>query len=379
MIGALHDRFESDRPTVEYAALALVLAALAGIRATAQWGVEPLLWWTQSLVGPDVVATAIYSAGVLAVLGIVGVLAERHSENSTGPDRIELARVATAIAGLVVVGTYAVVATVPDVVPASSVLVVGVYSTGTALLAVAYARVRGLSIRTAVPTLRDWRAVAIGVVAVVAAVVALRVAATNLERTSASVVWGQWYLGTPGPLDALEQIVVPAVLGSLGTALLFNGVVQEGLRDRSPAAAVGAVTVLAALFDWAFLPLSAVADGLVSAAALGAGVAAVVLLALGYRRAWTRLSPLGEPVRTVAAAAGGVGCVTAVFVVGVTLAFGSVSPIAVAGVFGYSVAVGVATVTYERVRSVWAPFAVLLAHGLVTDVLAYGITISMQG
>lgn len=366
------------RPTLaEFGAVAAVLVALFIVQTVARLGAEPILATGTDLLGHRLVATGVYSG--LAVLGLgAGALAiaayRGHDVRRYGWD--ELLATGTAVTILVVVGVYVAVGARRPALPTSAVVVPAVYYLGMALLAVGYARARGVALRTTGPRTDDIPTIGLGALVVAGVVAALTAVAVAFADAEVARLWGGIYGANRAPGVLFLSLVAPALLAAAGTALLFNGVIQESLRTRGSAAgAAGAVTVLAFLFDWTFASLFAVADLVVAVAAAVAAIGLLAAVAVAYWAAWPRVD---ETLTTLATAA-------TVGVAGVVLAHavlwtlvGTQSPLVLPTV-AYAVALGVAAVVYDRTDSVWAPFAVLLTYELGIEVLAYGAFLATAG
>lgn len=163
------------------------------------------------------------------------------------------------------------------------------------------------------------------------------------------------------------RVVVPGICISIGMALLYNGAVQERLRERlGPAGATAAVTALAGVLGWAF-----VAGGLThSAVGMVGALAAVVLLsllgaAIAVRSVRLIARRLDGGVTPVVAASVGVA-VVAVPHAGLVGIDPSGATIA-AGGLAATVVVAVASVAYERSRSVWIPALAFVSFQVVGD------------
>ncbi|MFC7194527.1 hypothetical protein ACFQL4_07465 [Halosimplex aquaticum] len=191
---------------------------------------------------------AAYSLVALAGLGAVyAVYAAGRDERLDG---FELVEAGLAAAAFVFVGVYVVLGpTAPDV-SAATVLLPGGYAIGLGALAVGYARVADLDLPVSPPTRDGWllTGLAVAVVAVTAALVTAGATVVGWPDSPAAA------FGYSPALDATSFVlttVIPMTLSGVGAALLFNGAVQTALRrHRSPAAAAGAVTLLAFGADW---------------------------------------------------------------------------------------------------------------------------------
>ncbi|WP_436911891.1 hypothetical protein [Halosimplex marinum] len=360
----------------EYAALAAVLAGLVVVRVGVGYGTGALRSVTGILRVPLVVTVA-YSAVALAALGagFVALTAGRGGRL----DGDELVQAGLAAAALVVVAVYLAIGRPAVGVSAEPVVRSAGYSVAVGLLAVGYARVADLEVPTAPPTRDGWLATGLAVVAV-----AVVVALATVGATAAGWLDGPFaafrYGAAPSALSFVLGTVVPATITAVGTALLFNGAVQAAFRrHRSPAAAVGAVTLLAFGADWvgaavpaalspALGPVPASVRWLVVLAAMVLAVVAVLAAAVACGRLWDErdaLSDSGRPALAAAGAGAAVGAVVAV----VGYAFVGLSPGPAA--VSYAVAVGAAALASERARTVWAPAAVYAAHGVAIQLAPY--------
>ncbi|WP_436932196.1 hypothetical protein [Halosimplex halobium] len=370
MCASLQRRPAADGPTTAgHAALAALLAGLVLVRI----GVGHVAGTLRSetgLLGVPAVVTLAYSVVALAALGAVYAAFSAHAEERL--DRAELTQAGLAVTPLVVVAVYVAFDRLAVGVSAAPVARAGGYLVAVGLLAVGYARVADLEVPTTPPTRDGWVATGLAVAAVAASAGLAAVGASLLGWPGGPFASFR-YPSTLSVPSFVLATAVPTAITAVGTALLFNGAVQSALRrHRSPAAAAGAVTLLAFAADWviAAVPpaLGAVAAPVPSAvrwavvlAALVVAVLAVLAAAVGYGRVWDeRAGASMDDYPTLgavtAAGAAGVGLALAV----ATALGGSPGP----AVVSYAVAVGAGAVAFERTQTVWAPTVVYAAHGI---------------
>ncbi|MFC7139138.1 hypothetical protein ACFQMA_04705 [Halosimplex aquaticum] len=385
MSGSLHRRSPDGGPALrKYSAIAALLAGLVLVRLGVNASASTVRAETGLFAVPLVVIAA-YSLVALAGLGAVyAVYAAGRDERLDG---FELVEAGLAAAAFVFVGVYVVLGpTAPDV-SAATVLLPGGYAIGLGALAVGYARVADLDLPVSPPTRDGWllTGLAVAVVAVTAALVTAGATVVGWPDSPAAA------FGYSPALDATSFVlttVIPMTLSGVGAALLFNGAVQTALRrHRSPAAAAGAVTLLAFGADWSLAvvpvaltpvlgPVPAAFRGAAALAALVPAVVVVLAVAVAYGRLWDARTPRSADGRTTIVPAGA-GVVLTVAVTFATAAFvgNSVGPATV----NYPVAIGVAAVAAERTRSVWAPAIVYAAHGVAIELLAYYVLSGSAG
>ena len=377
MCASLQRRLPADDPTaVDYAALAALLAGLVLVRIGVGYGASALRSATGLLSVPALVAVA-YSAVALAALGAVYAAFAALHEERLGSG--ELAQAGLAATPLVVVAVYVAFDRLNVGVSALPVVRSTGYLVAVGLLGVGYARVAEIDIPTRPPTRDGWVVTGIGATAVVASAALTTVGATLVGWPDAPFAAFR-YGSAPTVPSLLLTTVVPVTVVAAGTALLFNGAVQTALaRHRSPAAAVGAVTLLASGVDWAIgavpVALSPALGRIpapvrwpVAVAALVAAVVVALAAALAYGSLWDGLDVLsGHGRSTLAAAGAGAALGAVVAVVGFSLLGTGPGPAAVS----YAVAVGTAAVAFERTRTVWAPAIVYAVHGVAIQLAPY--------
>ncbi|WP_415381373.1 hypothetical protein [Halosimplex sp. TS25] len=377
MSGSLHRRSPDGGPDLhEYGAIAALLAGLVLVRLGINASASALRAKT-GLFAVPIVAIAAYSLVALAGLGAVyAVYAAGREERLDG---FELAEAGLAAAAFVFVAVYVALGpTAPDI-SAATVLLPGGSAIALGVLAVGYARVADLDLPVSPPTRDGWIATGLAV-AVVVATAALAIAgARALGWPDRSLVMFG-YRPLPDATSFVLTTVVPVTLSALGTALLFNGAVQTGIRrHRSSAAAAGTVTLLAFGADLALAvvpvalspalgPVPTAVRWVVVLAALVLAVVTVLAAAVAYGRLWDAQTPIsGDTRATLVAAGAGAALAVAVTFATAALAGSSGGPVMVS----YPVAVGVAAVATERTRSVWAPTIVYAAHGVAIELVSH--------
>ncbi|QLH83104.1 hypothetical protein [Halosimplex pelagicum] len=377
MCASLQRRSSADGPTtVGFAALVAVLAGLVLVRLGVGY-VAGTLPSVTGLLRVPLLVTLAYSAVALAGLGAVYAAFAAGREERL--DRDELAQAGLAAVPLVAVAVYVAFDRLDLGVSALPVVRSAGYLAAVGLLAAGYARAADLDIPTMPPTRDGWTVMGLAVVAVVVSVVLATVGATFVGWPDVPFAAFR-YGAAPSVPSLLLTTAVPGTITAAGTALLFNGAVQTALgRYRSPAAAAGAVTLLAFGADWAItavpVALSPVLDPvpvsvrwLVVLAALMLAIVAVLAASLAYGRFWDERDLVSGRGRSTLAAAGAAAALGAVVaVVGFALLGAGFGPAAVS----YAVAVGVAAVAFERARTVWAPAVVYAVHGVAVQIAPY--------
>jgi len=372
---SLQRRPSTDGRTAEFVALTALLAGLVLVRVAVGYGAGTLRSATGLLRVPLVVTLA-YSAVALAAIGAgyaaLATVSEAHL------DRDELAQAGLAATPLVVVAVYVALGRLNVGVSALPVVRSTGYLVAVGLLSGGYARAVDLDVPTLPPARDGWVVAGVGAAAVVASVALTTVGATLVGWPDAPFAAFR-YGTTPAVPSLLLTTVVPVTVTAAGTALLFNGAVQTALaRHRSPAATVGAVTLLAFGVDWAITavpvalspilgPVPAPVRWLVALAGVVAAVVVALAAALAFGSLWDELAVLSGHGRSTLAAAAGAALGAVVAVGGFTLVGAGFGPAAVS----YAVAVGTAAVTFERTETVWAPAVVYAAHGVAIRLAPY--------
>lgn len=363
---------------VEYGLLAALLVALT----VSQHLVSELAGAVADLypyrVGPRVFGTVVYAAVGVTLAGI-GYLAYREARDEPRLDLGERVRVALALGLLSVVGLYAALGAADAAAIAPGRYLLGallVSVAGMGLPAVAYLRVRGERLRIEPPDRSALPTVGGAVLIPLLVAVALWAAAKFVSGPSSRWLLGPQYAGSASIWSVVSRAIVGSAFGAFGTAVAFNGAVQETLRDHAgPTGAVAGVTVLVAVYRWAFVRLPRV-EGVASLGRVVVAAALVAALAALAVEVWRALGAAAFGVTALDAggsvAAAGFGVVAAaLLVVGAGLTLDPPGGPFVGHALGHAVTVGVAAVAYERTRSVWVPVAALAAFSVAFDLAAY--------
>lgn len=380
MCASFQRRPSAGGPTVAgYAALLAVLAGLVLVRLGVGYGTGTLRSATGLLRVPLLVTLA-YSAVALAGLGAVYAAFTVGRDERLDGD--ELAQAALAAIPLVVVAVHVAFRRFDVGVSALPVARSGGYLVAVGGLAFGYARVADVDVATDPPTGDGWPATGLAV-----AVAALVTVVASLLGWPDAPFAAFRYGSRPSVPSLLLTTVVPVTVAAVGTALLFNGAVQPALRrSQSSAAAVGAVTLLAFGTDWTIAavpialspllgPIPAPARWLVVIVALLVAVACVSTVPFVYGRLRNRVGTFSHDQSPLVAAGSGAALCAVVAVAGFALVGSDPGPATVS----YAVAVGVAALVHDRVRTVWAPALVYAAHGVVTQVVPYYVLSDAAG
>ncbi|SFS06185.1 hypothetical protein SAMN05216559_2989 [Halomicrobium zhouii] len=358
-----------DSPAARtYGSLFVLLFASLLLEFLFVWGVD-----TVSMLVPDVFDPQVAGAVVYALLGMValatayGLIRARRPAGVTA-ERYVVVQVGGVATMLLLVASYLLhgVLDLPvfpgDVL--TSLLTGGV---AMGLLGFAYARAGEFEVRLGFPERESLP---------LAGVTVTLGATAGVAQFAASTAPGHPLLtdrivGAFAPqLSAgmlAWRVVVPGVCIGVGMGLLYNGAVQERLRQRlDPVCATAAVPALVGVLGWAF-----VAVGLTnSAVAIVGGFATVVLLSLlwaaigawGVRPVARRLDVEATPV--VGASIG--VTVVAIPLAGLAAIHGPAPGVAAAG-FALTIVAAVACVAYERSRTVWIPALAFVSFYVVGD------------
>lgn len=327
--------------------------------------------WTRTLVDalhPAPLSWRVTGAalvGTVTVALLVGVynVVQSSVDGDYHPDPLEQAQAGLTVWGLLVVLAYMVFSTELAKELVGGLLTPVASTFAIALLALGYARVRGVRLRTTLPGRSALPPVGLAVAVPVAVVVIAAVAQTVSQGSTNPVFGTGRFFTRPALPSFLVGSLVPSLLFGSAFGLLFNGVVQESFREHlSPSARVGTVTVLGGL---CFSPVAQSAGSFGGApVTVVATVGLAVVAAAVVGRGWQSLAGADERARAaVVAAAVGVGVWYLVVDPGY--------PGLVVSPAGYAVTFGAAGVAYERARSVWVPMLAVAAYHLALDAVAY--------
>jgi len=360
---------ESGPELREYGSLFIVLLASRLLGELVIDGFEATRGLLSDALAPQLVGAVVYAALGLTVLGAAYAARRRLRPTRTAPERHELFTLAGATAMLLLFGAYLLHGAVDlpafpgDVV--SSLLAGGV-TAGAGLL---YANSRGIDLRIGTPK-RDALPAAgltilIAALAGVGWVVALEVGGNPVFRPT--------FVGmfAPEPQLRISELLWNAVLPNLcvgvGLGVLYNGAVQEELRDRvGTAAGTAAVTALIGVTAWGSGEFSRTVDAPPTVVRATVVVFLAVLAAMLAIRATRILQQRRDAVATPIAAASASALLVSLALI-VTSAFRWYPPGFVASGVSYAVVGAAACVGYERSRSVWAPALAFAAYLFVVD------------
>ena len=258
-----------------------------------------------------------------------------------------------------------------DVVPAwpDAPIVFGgllTYVLGAGVVAVVYARVRGIEIPLGLPVRGSLRAAALAAFAP-PAMVAAAVLAGDATGVTAQAMTESSY-GMVVPLVFLVQTAVaPAVFTGVGLSLLVHGAVQGTLRELVDPDHAAALTTLAAALFFLFTPVSVRDPATLFVALLGGAT----LVAVGYGLGLAYAGATTGSVRVAFEGCGG-AAVAAVATLGILTLLTGVGGFPDAVHLSLSVAaVGVGAHAYERTRSVWVPALALAAFRVSMRLAVY--------
>lgn len=345
-----------------------MLLASELLRTLFAGGVDAVSRLVPDALDPQLVGAVVYAAlGLVALAGLYAAVRRLYATDH-GFERHELVQVAGVAAALLLVAGYllhgtADVPVFPGDVVTSLTTGVGVMG----VLALGYARAYSVDMRLESPGRDALPLVGAAVlVSAVAGVGQFAVTAALGNPRFGGVVIDVFVPRLSVGLIAW-RVAVPGAFTAIGMGLLYNGAVQEALRDEPGAPeAVAAATALVGVLGW-----SPVANGLATGptetlAALAAttllSLIAAFLAARGVR---PFARSLGVELTPAVAAAFAVLAV-AVPLLGVAVVHRPTTGIAVAGVALTSVA-AVAAVGYERSRSAWVPVTAFAAYLIVGD------------
>ncbi|WP_424018480.1 hypothetical protein ACOZ4N_03110 [Halorientalis pallida] len=378
------DRFGPE--TTEYGWLLAVLLGTLLSRTVVGGVVDRLDALPPRLLDPHLLGTVVYAtAGTVVVVTLAAVFL-RLAEPDVAIRPADTVRLPLLTWGVLAVGAYVLLGTV-DIEPFPASVVELFFGTVVpmGLLAVAYARRRGVEISLSIP----------GVAAgpILGPAIVLAAIAGGVPPFAASVLSGGFpgpggfYFGPPPLTTLLVTAVLTPVLVGGAYGLLFNGVIQASLRERFGAVgAVAVVTALVATFRLAAVPFPF--DGpLFVLTTVAAGAVLPVLAAVLAVEGIASVGAVSvEPEARELALVLGVTAAVVLIAVGAfwALVLGALfGPDAISAALGivlsapaYLAVAAIASVSYERVRSVWVPavvFAVFLAALDVGPYLARAI------
>lgn len=355
---------DDRRPPVrEYGVLFVAVLVSLLLQALVGWSVDAAAEWLPRVLGPQLVGAVVYaSLGTVALATMYGVARRLGRAPRLGlEDRVSLVGVAALVLFVAAYRLHggATVPVVPDGV-VTALLSGGVL----VLVAVGYARLQEVDLRLEAPD-REPLPVAGGVVLVagLAGIGWVLAAATRVDTPLVLTLGGA--TAPALPVDALGRMVLDGILVGTGTALLYNGAIQERLRDRlGPAGAVAAAT---ALVGGSFVELRPFAP--TDASSVVAGTTVVVLLALLAAAVATRTVralPRVVGIEPTPLAGATVGAAAVVLPLAVLVPLQSPAWWTVLYV-ATPVVAAAAAVGYERSRSVWIPALGFVAYFLVAD------------
>jgi hypothetical protein len=309
----------------------------------------------------------------MAVLGIGYLVYHRTRENEARLDNYECTRLGLAICLLLLGGLYSVLGNVN--LPVSGTSLLGTFLTsvvGMGLLAVVYLRARDFDIQLGFPGQS-----AVPMVATAALMPVFVVAALLFINHWGAVSSSEWILGgqyvSPVSLAHLVQnTLFASTFAAFGAALLFQGAIQETLRERAtPTGAVAGITVLVGLYRWLTEQMVTM-DAVASFFSVVATTALVVFVTALVVRLWRilDLTAIDDLSGVTTAAVFGVAAV-ALLVGGWNSVLDSPNAPFVGYTIGHTATIGVAAATYERTRSVWVPMLAILAFYVAVDIAAY--------
>lgn len=323
-------------------------------------------------LNPELVGAAVY-----AMLGVVLVAATyavyQHLKVSTeGLDRQSLLSLFGALGMLFLVIAYRLHKAMDlpvfpgDVVPS---LLQGVIAMG--VLALVYARVRGINIQTGFSG-RDIYFLAV-IVALVSALAGIGwvIAYTAIGNTgiiiSVGGVFGPRFSGPQLSAGVvIWSIVLPGVFFGGGMGLLYNGVIQEGLRGyMAPASAVAAVT---ALIGVSFLNFeTGWSTDVVATVATTTIVVLLSLLAAFLAVQATRILSQVFDIELPLIVGASIGVFLLMFpLLRMSMVQPSPARFVLAG-GSLTVVAAIAAIGYERSRSVWVPTLAFALFRIIAD------------
>lgn len=240
------------------------------------------------------------------------------------------------------------------------------YGLGAGVVAVVYARARGVEIPVGRPARGSLASVALAAFAPPALVAGAVLAGDAAGVTARSMTQSSYGVSV-SPFFLARVVVVPAVLAGVGLALLFHGAVQGTLRELVAPDHAAALTALAAALYYLFDAPSVRDPATLIVFLLGSAV----LVSVGYAAGLLYRDAVGGSVRDAFDDPGAVP-VAAVAALGALALLGNVDGLSDAVHLCLRVAVvGVAAHAYERTRSVWVPALALAAFRVSMGVAAY--------
>lgn len=357
-----------DRPAVrEFGLLFLLLLASKVLQLLVPLAIEAVSDLMLEVFDPQLVGSAVYAMlGVTTLAAIYAVTRHLRTTQSglKQHERLNLGGV-TGILLLVCAYWLHGAADLP-VFPGDVVTSLLTSAVAMGLPALIYARVREIDMRIEVP---DRNAVSlVGGAAVMAALAGVGGMVAFTATVDTRIIMPIRGLGDP-QLSAsmlLLDVVLPGVFVGIGLGILYTGALQERLREYvSPAGAVAAVTALIGISSLEFRigqPTTAVATAATVPAVVFLSLLAAFLVVWGTQSFSQSLD--SELTPSVAASVSGL--VVVLSLLGMS-AVGLLTATFVLYAISFTVLAAIATVGYERSRSVWVPALAFASYQIVVD------------
>lgn len=350
----------------EYGLLFVAVFASLLLQRLAGQGVDVAANRLPAVLGPQLAGAVVYTALAMVAFTALYVAITRVSHSGRGLDwdgRLSLGGVTALV---VFVLTYRLHgATSLPVVPDDIVIALLTGGVALGLVAVGYARIRGIDMHLAAPN-RDALPTAggVGLVAVCAGFgwVGAVVAADTMPFVFALGEAGRPQL----PVDVLLwRVLLPGVLVGGGTGLLYNGAIQEGLREQC--GPLGAVAASTAILSGVFVDLRPFHSTDAVATVAGPAVVAVLTLVAAAVATWVvhRVPSIGHGTSRLLLAAG-VGAAVVVTPLSI-IAMTQLSTLLLLLYIATPVVAAAAAVGYERSRSVWVPALTFSVYFITAD------------
>lgn len=358
---------------VEYALIYILLISLSLSEFILRSVVGTIGDLSPFYISPRLFGTLVYTMLGMTVLGLGYLVYHRTREKEGRLNLYERTRLGLAIFLLLLGGLYSVLGNVN--LPVSGTPLLGTFLTsvvGTGLLAVVYLRARDFDIQLRFPGQS-----AVPMVVTAALMPIFVVAALLFINHWGPVSSSEWILGgqyvSPVSLAHLVQnILFASTFAAFGAALLFQGAIQETLREHAtPTGAVAGITVLVGFHRWVTEQMVTM-DGVASFFSIVAATTLVVLVTFVVVHLWQILDLTAIDYLTEVTTAAVFGVAVVALLVGGWNSIPNYPNAPFVGyTIGHTVTIGVAAATYERTRSVWVPMLAILTFYIAVDIAPY--------
>ena len=355
---------------VEYGALFVLFSSVMLTERTLSKVVRMLGDISPYYINPRTYGTIVYSVLGIAILAIAGLIYWNHRETDKSLN-VENLRFLLAISLLLVGVTYTICRRVEA--SSNATWLLGTFITavlGMGGLAVAYLFARDADMRLNSP--EEPLGQTIVVITMISVVTITMLVLAVDQRVVNSLLLHRQYIRPLSLVNLVQNTLFTSVFSAFGMGLLYQGAIQETLREyATPTAAIAGTTVSAGCYGWVTEQILSV-EGTTSIFLLLA-IALLVVFATAFAvRFWRilNISVTNTTLRAAIAVAFGI-VLNALFVGGWYSFFDPGEPVFFGYILTNAVIIGTAAVTYERTRSVWLPMFVIGTFYVAINLVAY--------